>query len=129
MVGEPARLLTGWERDAQRLLPYVSTLALAWLRDHPDQQHQQVSGSLAFVDISGFTALTEKLARSGKAGAEELTEILDATFAQLLDVAYTYGAQLIKWGGDAVLLLYTEDGHEGRACRAAAEMRALLRRL
>ncbi|MGN6599300.1 MAG: adenylate/guanylate cyclase domain-containing protein, partial [Actinomycetes bacterium] len=129
MVGEPARLLTGRERDAQRLLPYVSTLALAWLRDHPDQQHQQVSGSLAFVDISGFTALTEKLARSGKAGAEELTEILDATFAQLLDVAYTYGAQLIKWGGDAVLLLYTEDGHEGRACRAAAERRALLRRL
>src|SRR5262245_40126301 len=54
----------------QRLVPYVSRLALEWLRDDPDARHRRVHGSLAFVDISGFTNLTERLSRKGKVGAE-----------------------------------------------------------
>jgi hypothetical protein len=32
-------------------------------------KHKQVEGSLAFVDISGLTTLTERLAAKGKVGA------------------------------------------------------------
>ena len=46
-----------------------------------------LTGTLAFVDISGFTRLTEILAGRGKAGAEELTGFLDAIFAELDKVA------------------------------------------
>ena len=49
--------------------------------DRHDDRHMRVSGTLAFVDISGFTRLTERLARKGKVGAEEMSDILDATFA------------------------------------------------
>ena len=113
----------------ERLRPYVASLSLTWLRDAPASTWREVEGSLAFVDISGFTRLTERLAGHGKGGAEEMSGILDATFSQLLWVAYSYGAQLVKWGGDAVLLLFTGDEHAARACRAAHEMRATMREI
>jgi len=111
------------------LKPYVPRLLIGWLRDTPDIAHRQVTGTLAFVDISGFTKMTERLARKGKVGLEELNDILDATFADLLSVAYEDGAGLIKWGGDAVLLLFNGRGHAPRAARAAARMRRTLQRV
>jgi len=73
---------------------------------------------LLFVDISGFTKMTERLARQGKVGLEEVNEILDMTFAELLSVAYEDGAGPIKWGGEAVLLLF-----EGTTTRLGAPRR------
>ena len=70
-----------------------------------------------FVDISGFTALTERLARRGKIGAELMRDTLDGVFTALLDEAYDWGAGLLKWGGDALLLLFDGPDHE-RARRA-----------
>ncbi|HST17592.1 MAG TPA: adenylate/guanylate cyclase domain-containing protein, partial [Gaiellaceae bacterium] len=82
---------------------------------------------MAFVDISGFTALSEKLASEGKAGAEQVTEVMNATFGALLDVAYSYGGGLLKFGGDALLLFFDGEGHTARAARSAHEMRRTLR--
>jgi class 3 adenylate cyclase/tetratricopeptide (TPR) repeat protein len=112
-----------------RLKPYVPRLVVEWLRAAPDVRHQAVEGSLAFVDISGFTQLTEKLARRGKVGAEEVSDTLNAIFTQLLDVAYEYDAGLLKWGGDALLLLFDGEDHARRCCRAAAGMQERLDRI
>ena len=38
-------------------------------------------------------------------------ELLNAAFDELLTAAYDFGASLIKWGGDAVLLLFDADDH------------------
>ncbi len=111
---------------ADRLRPYVPGFTVDWLRDSPDIRHRHVEGTLAFVDVSGFTKLTERLAARGKVGAEEMTGLLDGTFAALLGVAYDYGAWLVKWGGDAVLLLFQGEGHAARACTAALEMRTTM---
>lgn len=108
------------------LEPYLPRMAVSWLADDPDRRWRGVEGSLAFVDISGFTALTEALARQGKVGAEQLSDILSATFAELLTVAYADGAQLVKWGGDAVLLLFDGADHAARAARATYRMRERL---
>lgn len=108
--------------ESLRLRPYVARLAVEWLASMPDTRSRTLPGTLAFVDVSGFTALTERLAAQGKAGAEEIGEVLDSTFAQLLDIGYEYGAGLLKFGGDATLLLFTGDGHEARAARACALM-------
>jgi class 3 adenylate cyclase/tetratricopeptide (TPR) repeat protein len=114
---------------AEILRPYVSRLLISWLRETPDARHKQVEGSLAFVDISGFTQLTERLARKGKVGSEEVSDTLDSVFGQLLSVAYDYGAGVVKWGGDAVLLLFRDDDHAARACRASFGMHGLLRQI
>jgi class 3 adenylate cyclase/tetratricopeptide (TPR) repeat protein len=100
----------------------VPRVAIEWLRDTPDARYKQIHGSLAFVDISGFTSLTERLSRKGKVGAEEMNDLLDGCFNELLSVAYAQGAGVIKWGGDAVLLLFQGEAHEARACRAAIDM-------
>ncbi|HWB67351.1 MAG TPA: adenylate/guanylate cyclase domain-containing protein [Mycobacteriales bacterium] len=109
------------------LLPYVPRLVVEWLHDQPEVRHRQLDGTFVFADISGFTALTERLAVRDKAGAEEMGELLNQVFEQLLTAAYDYGASLLKWGGDAVLLMFDGDEHAARAARAAGAMQSTLR--
>lgn len=105
-----------------QLLPYVPRLVVDWLATTPGVEARTLEGTLMFADISGFTALTERLSRRGKAGAEEMGEALNATFDHLLADAYEHGAGLLKWGGDAVLLAFEGRGHASRACRSARLM-------
>jgi class 3 adenylate cyclase/tetratricopeptide (TPR) repeat protein len=116
-------------RANEVLTPYVPRLVVNWLREAPDALDRQVDGSMVFVDISGFTALSERLARRGKIGAELMRDTLNGVFIALLDDAYDYGAGLLKWGGDALLLLFDGPRHEERACRAAWEMQRTLDRV
>jgi len=109
------------------LATFVPRLTLEWLRDCPERLWTEVDGTVAFVDISGFTAMSERLSSLGKAGAEEVTDVMNATFAALLQVAYADGGGLLKFGGDALLLLYDGDDHARRAARAAFGMRRVLR--
>ena len=82
---------------------------------------------MAFLDLSGFTKLTERLARAGRSGPEELSDILDGTFGALLGSARDDGPDLVKWGGDAVLLLFRGEDHAKHAVRASYWMRQTLR--
>ena len=107
--------------------PYVPRLVVEWLQDHDAETHRCLSGTLAFVDISGFTALTERLARQGNVGAEEMSDTLNATFGHLLDVADGRGADLVKWGGDAMLLLFDGPGARRTRLPRGDRMRARLR--
>jgi len=109
--------------------PFVSRFVTTWLARTPEQRHRSVEATLVFADISGFTALAERLARRGTVGAEQLSDAVDHTFGALLSVAREDGADLLKWGGDAVVLLLDGDGHAVRAARAAHRMRAALRDL
>ena len=84
---------------------------------------------MVFGDISGFTKMSERLARHGKVGAEEVADAIDGCFEELLAVAYRCGGSLIKFGGDAVLLLFTGDNHATRAAHATVAMRARLRQV
>src|SRR3954447_19586385 len=108
------------------LAPYVPQLLRGWAPEDTGGRHMRVAGTLVFVDISGFTRLTERLARKGNVGAEELSDILSNTFSDLLAESYEDGADLVKWGGDAMLLLFRGSSHVPRAARAAHRMRARL---
>jgi class 3 adenylate cyclase/tetratricopeptide (TPR) repeat protein len=111
------------------LRPYLTRLQLRWLAETPDDPYREVDGTVVFVDISGFTKLSEKLAKLGKLGAEELSDSIGACFATLLGVAYGEGGSLVKFGGDALLLLFTGGEHARRATRAAVAMRRTLREM
>ncbi len=67
-----------------------------------------VEGTLLFADISGFTAMSEKLNQIGREGAEEITTIVNRTFNMMLTILRQHGGQLIKFGGDALLGLFPE---------------------
>jgi class 3 adenylate cyclase/tetratricopeptide (TPR) repeat protein len=111
------------------LVPFVPRLTLEWLRDEPDRLAFELDSTVAFVDISGFTAMSEQLSNLGKAGAEEVNDVMNATFAALLEVAYAEGGGLLKFGGDALLLLYDGPEHASRAARACFGMRRVLRKI
>jgi class 3 adenylate cyclase/tetratricopeptide (TPR) repeat protein len=115
--------------DRADFVPFLPRLTMQWLRSHPDRRWLELEGSLAFVDISGFTALSERLSSLGKAGAEVLTDVIDSTFVPLLEAAYDCGGGLLKFGGDALLMLFSDSGHAARAARAVFEMRELLRQI
>jgi len=68
----------------------------------PVGREERMNGALLFADISGFTRMSESLARLGKEGAEELTRVLNAYFTAMIDLARGYGGQVIKFGGDAI---------------------------
>ncbi len=106
---------------------YVPSIALAWEEEAGSQSWRELEATLCFIDISGFTNLSERLARRGRIGAEELTEVLNHVFGSMLEVAYLNGGSLLKFGGDALLLLFQGIDHELRGTSAAVEMRRALK--
>ena len=110
--------------DLRRHVPRV---VLEWDDVAPGQLYQSIDASLVFADISGFTALTERLAVRGRMGAEELIETLNRVFGAMLQQAAIRGGEMLKFGGDALLFVFRGDGHAMRACRSAVDMRQALR--
>ncbi len=110
-------------------MAYVPRLLPQWAAAAPEPAHRVVDGSLVFFDITGFTPLTERLARKGREGAEELSNLLDTVFGRLLMDAEDEGGDLLKWGGDALLLLFDGSEHARRAARAALGLQRALAQL
>lgn len=117
------------DKPSADLGPFVPRLIPEWLAEAPEARHRQIEGTLVFTDLSGFTAMSERLATLGKVGAEELTGHIDAIFSELITVSGRAGGSMLKFGGDALLTLFWGDGHEGRAAWAALEMQATLGRI
>ncbi len=122
-----ATLIEPGRADTPSPNPYVPRILLRHLAETPDEICWTTEGSVVFVDISGFTKLSEKLAKVGKEGAEQVTGAIEACFTDLLAVAYANDGSLIKFGGDALLLLFEEEDHVASACRSAIWMRRTLR--
>ena len=70
--------------------------------------------TVAFVDISDFTALTERLE------PEDLTLLLDEFFAALSELSRSHRGNLHKFLGDGALISFGESRSEGRRNDAAA---------
>ena len=110
--------------------PYVPRILLDHLATEPEGRFRVVDGTCVFVDVSGFTKLSERLARrGGREGAEQLADAIGACFESLLGVAYDKGGGLLKFGGDALLLMFDGAAHRERACASALAMAARLREL
>jgi class 3 adenylate cyclase/tetratricopeptide (TPR) repeat protein len=110
-----------------QLAPYVPRLLIEWQTEEPEKPFREIEGTLVFADISGFTRMSERLARKGKVGAEEVSEVLNHIFSRLLAVAREDGGDLLKFGGDALLLLFSGPEHASGASHAAVNMRRTLR--
>ena len=114
--------------DTARVLrPYLPRVAIRALAEAPAPHVALLPGTLVFADVSGFTKLSERLARLGAEGAERISEAIGTSFTSLLAVAYANGGGLLKFGGDALLLFFEGDEHAERALRAAVGMRRALR--
>jgi class 3 adenylate cyclase/tetratricopeptide (TPR) repeat protein len=66
----------------------------------------QFPAAVLFADISGFTALAERLGERGLVGAEALAGALNAYFGQLIHLITAHGGDVVKFAGDALLALW-----------------------
>ena len=118
---QASRAEAGLQSDnLQAYLPGDRRRALAEGRVLADR----VNGAAIFVDISGFTPLTEALAieLGPQRGAEELTAALDAVFGPLLTELERHGGDVIYFSGDAVTAwIDGDDGQIAVACGFAMQ--------
>jgi class 3 adenylate cyclase/tetratricopeptide (TPR) repeat protein len=111
----------------RKLAPYVPRLLLEWApRPGADGACMNVEGTLLSADLSGFTKLSERLAGLGREGAEELTSLLNSVFEHMIGAVDAEGGDILKFGGDALLVLYRGTDHVLRACRSAERMRQIV---
>jgi CheY-like chemotaxis protein/class 3 adenylate cyclase len=85
-------------------------------------------GAALFVDVSGFTPLSETLAQQlgPKRGAEELTRILNQVYGALIHVVHQYHGAVVGFSGDAITCYFEQD--EGLLAAACAiEMQKAMR--
>ena len=104
------------------LEPYVPNLLSGWPGEIPG--HRVVEGTLLYADVSGFTRLTERLARQGRYGAEEIVATISDVWQSLL--AVTDDGDALKFAGDALIIFFDGPDHPGRASAAALAMQDAL---
>ncbi len=90
-------------------------------------------GTFMFADVSGFTALSERLAQENSTdGAEILTIIMNDYFAEMLEILAKSDGQLLKFAGDALLVFFPDYGAEladlHKAIRAGWRMQRAIKR-
>ncbi len=85
-----------------------------------------VDGSLLFADVSGSTALAERLSTLGREGTEIVTDTLNRYFDTMIQIIQRAGGDLITFGGDALLVLFEGQNHTHAATATALD---LLRKL
>ncbi|GAB4578296.1 MAG: hypothetical protein Fur0022_10310 [Anaerolineales bacterium] len=86
----------------------------------------EFSGACLFVDISGFTALTETLLQDGTDGAEELANTVQAVFDPLVEQIYAFGGFVSGFAGDAFYALFP--GEQFQSCQNAVNAASGIRR-
>jgi class 3 adenylate cyclase len=106
--------------------PYLPRLVREWSRDGAAEPVRELEGTLVSVDISGFTRLSERLQAKGRAGAEELVLLISGVFQGLIGISDRHAGDVLKFRGDALLILFSGQGHERRASHSASHMQWLI---
>ena len=68
-----------------------------------------VRHTFLFADISGYTALSNELNRLKKNSAEILTETINEIFENLIKIINEFCGIVVKFGGDALMVMFTEE--------------------
>jgi class 3 adenylate cyclase len=72
----------------------------------PIASQEPLTAATLFVDVAGFTQLTDRLARRGPAGAEALSTALNLYFGRLTDIVTEWGGDVLLFAGDAALAIW-----------------------
>lgn len=72
-----------------------------------------------FLDISGFSTMTDALMGQGRDGAEVLARMMRAVFDPLVEAIFGQGGMIVGYAGDSISALYAIDTDEPSAARRA----------
>ncbi|MFT3772726.1 MAG: AAA family ATPase [Minicystis sp.] len=93
--------------------------------------HERAAGAFEaaalFVDLSGFSALTERLVARGREGAETLAAALRFHFDPLVAAVHEAGGFITGFAGDACTALFPHSPHRNAAAFALDAAHRMLR--
>ena len=74
-----------------------------------------------FLDISGFSVMTQTLIQYGREGAETLAQLINHVFEPIVGAIYAHGGFVILFAGDGLTVVFPHDDAETAvsACQAA----------
>jgi class 3 adenylate cyclase/tetratricopeptide (TPR) repeat protein len=111
--------------DSVELASYVPALVVRRFADRHEPlgepESERFLAAVLFADISGFTVITERLAGTGPSGVEELTELLNHCFGELVRLVGEHGGEVVKFAGDALLAIWQTDGDSSTVTAWAAQ--------
>ena len=119
----------------ETLASYVPNLILRRILKNPEPitspSFESFPAAVMYADITGFTALTERLegiphAEQG-AGAEAVTNTINGYFAKFIDVLHAHGGDIAKFTGDGVLAVWATETNLP-AVQIASALREAIRR-
>lgn len=91
-----------------------------------DRDYEILDAALLYSDISGFTALSEKLMRMGPEGSEEVNRIINSFFQPIISIINKWGGDIYRFGGDSILSFFPFQNQAPpagpRALQAATEI-------
>ena len=70
------------------------------------QMQGEMEAVALFIDILGFTALTESLMANGSEGAEVLADTLQVIFTPVFETSYSQHGFISSFAGDALIALF-----------------------
>src|SRR5919108_1052168 len=59
-----------------------------------------------FLDLSGFSTMTDALMQHGQHGAEVLAGLMHGVFDPLVESIFNYGGKIVGFAGDGIMALY-----------------------
>jgi class 3 adenylate cyclase/predicted ATPase len=62
-----------------------------------------------FLDLSGFSTMTDTLMQHGQHGAEVLAGLMHGVFDPLVESIFDYGGKIVGFAGDGIMALYPID--------------------
>ena len=88
---------------------------------HAGRQRGEFSSIGMFLDLSGFSTMTDVLMQHGQHGAEVLAGLMHSVFDPLVESVFQYGGKIIGFAGDGVMALFPiESGARSTALNAVA---------
>lgn len=83
-----------------------------------------------FLDLSGFSTMTDALMQHGQHGAEVLAGLMHGVFDPLVESIFDYGGKIIGFAGDGIMALFPiEENAQSTALRAVASAYGIQQRL
>lgn len=86
----------------------------------------RLSAACLFVDVTGFSAMTDSLMQHGQAGAEVLAGVMRDALAPLISAVFEFGGFVATHAGDSFMALFPEQpdapNYLDRALAAACEI-------
>ncbi len=83
-----------------------------------------------FLDLSGFSTMTDTLMQHGQHGAEVLANLMHSVFDPLVESIFNHGGKIVGFAGDGIMALYPIEGDaHSIALNALASALLIQRRL